>query len=218
MPATLERATKLQKTKSQKTATGKTQALPRLIPRAKKPASLVEEKLLTAEEYWATCELENTELIDGKVVELMPPGFDRGEIALIIGAALRAFVKKNKLGRVSVEGGFTLRRSPDTVRGPDVGYASYERLAEQSTHAFIEGAPTLAVEVVSPGDLWSEVEEKVQLYLETGTQVVWIVDPQTQTVTARTPDESRVYHQTSTLLGEPVLPGFKLSLKDIFDF
>lgn len=213
MAAVLERTSK-----SKNPTKGKAPRLPQAKPRAKKPAPAVEENLLTAEEYWATCDIENTELIDGKVVKLMPPGFDHGEIAGNIFAALKTFLRKNKLGRVSVEGGFKLRRKPDTVRGPDVSFISYEKLGEQSTHAFIEGTPTLAVEVVSPGDLWSQVEKKVQLYLETGTEVVWIVDPHTETVTVRTPDESRLSDKSGTLLGDPILPGFKLPIKEIFDF
>lgn len=208
MATVLERTSKVENP-----ASGKA---PRAQARPKKSAPESTEKLLTAEEYWETCDIENTELIDGKVVELMPPGFDHGEFAVIISAALYAFAKKNKLGRVSVEGGFTLRRRPDTVRGPDVSFITYEKLGDQSTHAFIEGTPTLAVEVVSPGDLWSEVENKVQLYLETGTEVVWIVDPQTESVTVRTHEQSRVYQKTETLISEPILPGFKLPLKEIF--
>lgn len=211
MATVLERASK-----TKISANGKTNRAPQANARPKKLAPKCEEKLLTAEEYWKTCDIENTELIDGKVVELMPPGFDHGQFAGNIGAALRAFVRKHKLGRISVEGGFTLRRRPDTVRGPDVSFISFEKLGDQSTHAFIEGTPTLAVEVVSPGDLWSEVENKVQLYLETGTEVVWIVDPKTESVTVRTTGESRLYAKTDTLPGEPILPGFKLPLKEIF--
>lgn len=213
MATVLERASK-----TKLSANGKTNRAPQANARPKKLAPVAEPPLLTAEEYWKTCDIENTELVDGKVVELMPPGFDHGEIAGNIGAALRVFVRKNKMGRISVEGGFTLRRRPDTVRGPDVSFISSEKLGDQSTHAFIEGAPTLAVEVVSPGDLWSQVEKKVQLYLETGTEVVWIVDPQTETVSVRTPDESRTYDKGSILTGEPILPGFKIPLKEIFDF
>jgi Uma2 family endonuclease len=204
------------KSKTKSSANGKAKHAPQAKARPKKPAPESTEKLLTAEEYWETCDIENTELVDGKVVELMPPGFDHGEIAANIVTALNIFLRKNKLGRISVEGGFTLRRRPDTVRGPDVSFISYEKLGDQSTHAFIEGAPTLAVEVVSPSDLWSEVENKVQLYLETGTEVVWIIDPKTESVTVRTRGESRVYSKTETLLGEPILPGFKLQLKEIF--
>jgi Uma2 family endonuclease len=177
-----------------------------------------DSSLLTAEEYFATCHLERSELVNGKVVELMPPGFDHGTIASNISALLRAFVRQGQLGRVSVEGGFRLRRGPDMVRSPDVSFIETSRLEGITTQGFIEGAPTLAVEVVSPNDLWSEVEEKVREYLHSGTLAVWIVDPETQTVTVRTREAAPVvYASESTLRGAPVLPGFEVPVSEIFD-
>ena len=209
-------ATVLGRTTTKQAANGKAPRAPRLKPRPTKATSVVSKPLLTAEEYFATCDIKNTELINGKVVKLMPTGFDHGETAIAIASEIRAFARKHKIGRVSVEGGFTVRRNPDTVRGPDVSYVSYERLGDQSTHAFIEGTPNLAIEVNSPSDTWSEVEEKVQLYLAGGSEMVWVVDPKTQTVTVRTQSATRVYDKRSTLSADPVLPGFKLSLKEIF--
>ena len=210
MAATLER-----KSKPKTPANGKATRLPQVKPRAKKPAPAVEENLLTAEEYWATCNGDQNELIKGKVVEFMPPGGEHGEIAGIIFSCLLSFVRKNKLGRVFVESGFRL--TSRDVRSPDVSFVRTENLPDgRAPRAFIEGAPTLAVEVISPGDEWSKVEEKVQLYLAEGTLAVWLVEPQMQTVTVRTATEARVYDSGSTLPGEPALPGFKLLLKEIF--
>lgn len=208
-------ATLTRNSKSRPNTNGKSTPLARGKARIKN-ALPVEEKLLTAEEYWATCDIENTELIDGKVVTIMPPGGEHGEIAGVILSFLSSFVRKQKLGRVFVETGYQL--NTHTLRSPDISFVEYSRLPDgRAPRAFIEGAPTLAVEVVSPSDLWSEIEAKVQLYLEAETDVVWIVDPQTQTVTIRTQTESRVLDKSSTLHGEPILPGFKLSLKEIFD-
>ncbi|HEX8235519.1 MAG TPA: Uma2 family endonuclease [Abditibacteriaceae bacterium] len=177
-----------------------------------------EEKLLTAEEYYATCRLQHTELINGKVVELSPPGFEHGEIAVKIASRIQAFVRDHKLGRVSVEGGFRLQRNPAIVRSPDVSFVEAARLEGVSTRGFIEGAPTLAVEIVSPGDLWSEVEDKVRLYLDKGSGAVWIVDPQTRTIEVRTTRTApHVYSVDDTLRGGDILPGFQLPAKDVFD-
>ncbi len=177
-----------------------------------------EETLLTAEEYYATCRLKHTELIDGKVVELSPPGFDHGEIAGTIVSRLRDFVKQNKLGRVSVEGGFRLQSKPAIVRAPDVSFVETARLQGVKTRGFIDGAPTLAVEVVSPGDLWPDVEKKVQLYLDKGTRAVWIVEPDAKTVQVRTKDKAPfVLHIDDILDGGEVLSGFQLPLREIFE-
>lgn len=174
-------------------------------------------KLLTAEEFYATCELDRAELVNGKVIEKMPPNFEHGENAGNIYAALRLYVRARGLGRVSVEGGFRLSRNPDVVRSPDVSFVRAERIENVSRRTFIEGAPDIAVEVVSPGDRATEVEEKVQEYLGAGTLAVWVVYPSARSITVRTPDEARVYQHDQVLGGEPVLPGFEIALSEIFE-
>jgi len=179
-----------------------------------------EEKLLTAEEYYASGRTKGTELIDGRIVEIMPANFDHGEYAGVIFSKLLPFVREHKLGRVSVEAGFILRRSADgdTVRGPDVVFVEASRLEGVDTSKFVEGAPTLAVEVISPSNLWFEVEDKVQLYFESGTKVVWLVDPKRRSVTVRRPDGApATYIEGDIVPGGAILPGFELPVKDIFE-
>src|SRR5208283_3333550 len=98
---------------------------------------------------------------------MSPTNFRHGEIAFNIGAPLRAHVKANKLGRVSGgDPGFILARKPDTVLAPDVTFLRADRLrAGVPAEGFYEGAPDLAVEVVSPSDRASKVEKKVQDWL-----------------------------------------------------
>ena len=83
------------------------------------------------------------------------------------------------------------------------------RIPEQ----FILGAPDLAVEILSPGDSWSEIEEKVREYLAGGVRLVWLVDPRERRVTVRYPDRPpRVLATDGVLDGEDVVPGFSLPL------
>lgn len=83
-----------------------------------------------------------------------------------------------------VESGFCLECRPDTVRGPDVFFLAAERIPEEGLPTgFIQGAPDLAVEVVSPNDTVAEIQAKVQEYLEHGTRLVGILEPTTRTVT-----------------------------------
>lgn len=185
---------------------------------AERVSLVADEKLLTAEEYFATCHLEHSELMDGKVVKLMPPGAEHGELAVNIALPLKLWVRTERLGRVYVETGYVLQRNPDIVRSPDVSFMEISRLPQgRSQSGFLEGAPTLAVEVVSPGDSWSEVEEKVRLYLENGSTAVWIVEPEAQTVTVRTLESARTYGAQSTLRGEPALPAFEIELREVFE-
>lgn len=173
---------------------------------------------MTAEEFYAECRLKRAELVDGEVVEKMPPGFDHGNVAGNIYFALRLYARKDNKGRVSVEGGFRLSRNPDVVRSPDVSFVEAARLVGVNTQSFIEGPPTLAVEVVSPGDLASEVEAKVREYLAAGVPMVWVVYPEVRAITVRTPGSGRAYGGSDTLSGEPVLPGFEIALGEIFDW
>jgi len=179
----------------------------------------VEEKLMTADEFFQSPLSATHELIEGKAVFVAPVGFEHGDSAVDIAGYLRAFVRQRKLGSVVVEVGFVLRRSPDVVRAPDIAFVESSRVPEgRQRKKFVEGAPTLAVEIVSPGDLWSEVEDKVNLYLEAGSAAVWIVEPDAQTVTVRTVDAApRVWRRNEILQGGAVLPGFELPLAELFE-
>lgn len=197
-----------------KKATAKADVSTRIAP--EKP--LVAEELLTAEDYFATCHLENTELIEGKVITHMPPGEAHGFLAINIGAILRAWARQHSAGRVYGETGFRLRRNPDTVCSPDVSFVESERLSSiQPQSTFLEGAPSLAVEIVLPGDTWSQVENKARLYLECDVKEVWIVEWESRTVEVRRPGEaSHIYLENETLQSA-VLPGFELKISEIFE-
>ena len=176
-------------------------------------------ELYTAEEYSASAMCDSTELIEGRVFPLTPPNFEHGDIAAAIVSRLRPFVLQHGLGRAVVEGSFILRRDRDTVRAPDVAFLASSRLIPgERLNKYIEGAPTLAVEIISPTDAWSEVESKVHLYLASGTLVVWIVDPDSQTVTVRLADgTTSMYHESDTIPGGDILPGFQLPVRSIFE-
>jgi len=120
---------------------------------------------LTAEEFFAL-PLERGELVDGEVREERPPKPEHGRIALRIGYHLMRWLEETGRGVAGVEGGFVLRRDPDRVRSPDVWFLSHERLKEVTREGFYEGAPDLAVEVVSPGEEAEGVLAKVLDYLE----------------------------------------------------
>jgi Uma2 family endonuclease len=127
----------------------------------------------------------------------------------------------HRLGKVLVETGYHLASRPDTVRAPDVSFISTQRLPDGDLpEGFIPGAPDLAVEIVSPGDLDWEVQDKVQHYLARGAQRVWVIRPRAGSITVHQPDGT-----ARTLRGEAVLtsddaafsvPGFRLALPDLF--
>jgi Uma2 family endonuclease len=98
---------------------------------------------------------------------------------------LSAHIRKHNLGRgFGAETGFLLKRNPDTVRVPDFAFIAKSDLpSKEPSEAYWPGAPNLAVEVLSPCVTSCEVGEKVEEWLASGCQAVWIVDPKLQTVT-----------------------------------
>ena len=158
------------------------------------------------------------ELIKGELERVAPAGYEHGVLALEFAAELRNYVKLNKLGAVTAaETGFKLAANPDTVRAPDVAFVSQKRLDEVGpVRGYWPGAPDLAVEVVSPGDLYTEVSEKVAGWLEAGSKMVVVVDPRNQQVLVHSPTEVRVLGADDTLEGGEVAPGWELPVRELF--
>ena len=159
------------------------------------------------------------ELIKGELKEMAPAGHEHGHIAHEIALSLGVHVKANKLGRVyAAETGFKLASNPDTVRAPDVAFVSQERLQEvTSSTGYFPGSPDLAVEIISPNDRHSEVEEKVEMWLRYGVRMVVTINPQARTATVyRSLDEIRMIREEGRLEGGDIVPGWVLPLTELF--
>ncbi len=174
--------------------------------------------LTTAEQLLDAPGLGPCELVRGELIMMSPAGFEHCRIAANLTAALVPFVRRGGLGVVlGTEGGFVIGHDPDTVRAPDVAFVSAARVPEKTVLGFFRGAPDLAVEVVSPNDRASDVLLKVLDWLRAGCRMVWVVDPQTRTVSVhRGPKEVSVLDTSDSLNGNDVLPGFTLPVADVF--
>jgi Uma2 family endonuclease len=114
------------------------------------------------------------------------------------------------------EVGIFTHRNPDTVRGADVAFISNERYSRlESKRGFLEVAPDLVVEVLSPEDRPGEVARKVAEYLEAGVRLVWVADPETKTVRAHRPGSE--VREADRLAGDDVLPGFDVAIAELFE-
>jgi Uma2 family endonuclease len=175
-------------------------------------------RLVTAEELFEYPDSKYYELIRGVPRVCEPAGGVHGRLAMRLGARLDEHVYRLGLGTVLVEAGYVLQREPDTVRGPDISFIGIARLPpDRIPEEFIPGAPDLAVEILSPGDRWSEVEEKVADYLAGGVRLVWLVDSRERRVVVRYPDRPpTIIAADAELDGEEVVPGFKLALAELF--
>ncbi|MDA1165858.1 MAG: Uma2 family endonuclease [Planctomycetota bacterium] len=114
------------------------------------------------------------------------------------------------------ETGFIIERDPDTVRAPDVAFVSADRVTDGLPTQFFPGAPDLAVEVLSPGDTASEVQEKAEAWLNSGCREVWLIDPRRQSATRLTPAENSIVQRSVETLTTDLLPGFSLCVADLF--
>ena len=162
------------------------------------------------------------ELVEGRLVRMPPPKPDHGYLEMEIGGALRAFVKANGLGRVFAgDAGFDLTVPGDsgsTILGADVSFVRAERLATITRNAYIPGAPDLAVEIASPSQFRPVLGAKAWLWLSRGAHLVWVVWPERQELDVWTPGEEtpRTLRLGDAVDGGDVLPGFTLSLADLF--
>lgn len=150
---------------------------------------------------------------------MMSPAKGRhGAVAMKIGHALLGFLDTHTLGAVfDSSTGFIISRDPDTVRAPDVSFLASERLKEQDLDAFLEGAPDLAVEVLSPSNTEAELRERMADFFAAGCRVVWIVDPLRRSIVIHRPDASpAILAENDTLTEEELLPGFSLVVGEIF--
>lgn len=184
------------------------------------------EKLLTAEEFAALPEPEGggqMELVRGRVVVAPPATTGHGWRAYRIARRLDPFVEQHRLGVLTGEGGYRLARDPDIVRAPDVGFLAADRLGADGPPeaAYFEGAPTLAVEVVSPNDRDVDVAEKVTEYLAAGGERVWVVRPQQRTVTVHRPNgDAHTFGAGDTLTSDDAgfaVTGFSVTVAELFN-
>lgn len=176
-------------------------------------------RLLTAEELWQHGPSTPGELIRGTFVDMPPTGHPHGSIEANVAGELRAFVRRRRLGKVMTgEIGIITQRDPDTVRGADVAYVSKERLARAKSDGYLDVAPDLVVEVVSPNDRWTDINEKVDEYLACGVRAVWIIDPRTERITCYRPSSAlRIYGKDDALTEPDLLPGFSVPVRELFE-
>ena len=177
------------------------------------------EKLVTVEEFIKLPDDGRwQELVRGKVIEMPQPKPRHGYICSEIAARLREHVKARDLGRVVGESGVITERDPDSMRGPDVSFYSYERLPRGPIpDGYLNVLPELVVEVLSTFDRWPRLLEKLVEYLDASVKIVCIIDPDTQSAQLHSA-EAPVRHLTrhDELVFPEVLPEFHCPLHELF--
>ena len=160
------------------------------------------------------------ELIRGVLCETVSAGHEHARVVVALSSELRGYVRPRRLGQVAgSDGGILLQRGPDTVREPDVYYISAERLPlDARVRGYLEVAPEIVAEIISPGDSQREVNDKTRMWLSHGVSTVWEIYPEERAIVVNNTDAPPVtLTEDDTLEGGDVLPGFSCPLRDIFD-
>ena len=159
------------------------------------------------------------ELVNGELRMMSPAGGQHGRIAMKIGRMLGNHVADNSLGEVfAAETGFLLSTNPDTVRAPDAAFvntAAFEQINE--IRGFLPVAPDLVIEVVSPSDTSSEVEEKANSWIGYGVKLALVVDPNNNSIRVyRERGVIQAYFAGDTVDAGDVVAGWQFAVDEVF--
>jgi Uma2 family endonuclease len=184
------------------------------------------ERLMTSDDLFAMRPSQNVDrwlfrgqLRESKVTKRNP---SHSAAVMTIGKLLGNWLDKQRSPHGRLYGGetcFRIRKDPETNVGIDVAVSTPTQAARTSrTASYVDGAPILAVEVLSPYDKLSDIAETIEEYLDCGVKVVWIVDPRLETVTIHRPSADPVMvNRSQELVGGKDLPGFRCQVSDIFE-
>ena len=166
---------------------------------------------------YADCRVE---LVEGEIVTMSTVRSVHAEIEAHLIIKVGGYIHQHRLGRIySGDAGFVLERNPDgrdTVRGLDIAFISRAKAPEPLPNTWVEVAPDLAIEIMSPSNTVGDTNLKIDQLLRAGCPQVWIVHPDLRRVDVHSLAGMRVYREGDMLSGGDILPGFELAVSDIF--
>ena len=159
------------------------------------------------------------EWVNGRAMQKVSPRRKHGLAQMRFATALDRWATRRRLGRVATEWDYRIQ-PPGEVRRPlvpDVAFLSFAKVPEADDKAadIPRVAPDAVVEVLSPGDRAKDVNEKIRVYLASGTSVIFLVDTKRQEVIARDPETSMTFKRADTVRHES-LPGFAMPAGELF--
>jgi len=183
-------------------------------------------KTLTIEEFVRKYDEAPFEIINGRLIPVHPPLYGHSKAIKRIYDAILFYNQEHYYGEVFTETTFIIEYQTDWVAGsrvPDVLFVRKERLkayeaeTENSDLKPLALVPDLVVEVVSKNDTYSDVNEKIDAYLDDGVELIWVVDPQRKRVAVyEGNDQPVMLGEGDSLSGGDVVPGFELKVSEVF--
>lgn len=179
----------------------------------------------TKNKVWTEAELEALpedgyvhEVVNGELVMSPKNNWQHGDICAELLTALRSFASANKLGAVwDSSTGFWMENL--NCRAPDIPFVRKERLRglKRKEAKFFQGAPDLAVEILSPSNTRRDVDERLGDYFSSGAKLAWVIDPDRELVEiCHSRTRRRLLGAGGLLDGEDLLPGFRYPVADLF--
>ncbi len=169
---------------------------------------------ITGAELAAMRERGACELVAGRIVPMTPAGGEHGAIEVNLAAELKLFLRQQRPPPRWLAGGevgIYTQRNPDTVRGANIAFFSRQRLPTGLPAGYVDVAPELIVEIMSPSERWSDLETKIAEYFAIDVERVWVVLPQARAVcVSRAPTTWQRLGEDALLQGEGVLASFAL--------
>ncbi len=162
-----------------------------------------------------------TERVRGRALQKVSSIYSHARLQTLIASMLSDWADAGDLGRVGTEWRFRVAPPGEIVRPlvPDVAYLSYEALPRDAAPEAYEvplGAPTVAVEVLSPDDRPRDLAHKIRVYLAASSAAVIVVDPSGATIDVH--DRNGTHrHRAGDVLTHAALPGFELDVRRLFE-
>jgi Uma2 family endonuclease len=182
--------------------------------------AIVAPKIWTDEEFMALPDDgHHYEIINGELIDMGNSGALHGYVCSTLMILLGGYVRQHNLGAM-LDSSTAFKMKNGNKRSPDIAFFAKERLQGIAVlpSGYLEGAPDLAVEVLSPGNTVEEIDDKLTEYFENGSRLVWVINPTQHYVlvyrSAKEPD--RLLKGKDSLDGEEVIPGFTLAIADLF--
>jgi Uma2 family endonuclease len=179
----------------------------------------IKDKVWTDEEFMALADDGNRyEIVDGELINLGNSGMEHGNIGIFLGGLIEIFVRQHNLG-VTCDSSTAFKMKGDNKRSPDISFVRKERLIglKRLPKGFFNGAPDLVVEIISPGNTFDEIHNKIEEYFESGTRLLWVIHPDERYVLVyHSPQPDRLLRGDDILDGEDLILNFKVPVNELF--